>query len=182
VIGDDAVVAATRRWVERAVIGLNLCPFARAVADRIRYRVSAATTADELLADLEAELRLLHDTDPRQIETTLLVHPRVLQDFLDFNDFLDVADAALEALGLTGVLQIASFHPQYRFAGTAQQDIENYTNRAPYPTLHLLREASVARAAAACGNPASIYERNIETMRRLGHAGWARLWRARDSE
>lgn len=181
-IEEAAVIAATRRWVERAVIGLNLCPFARAVADRIRYRVSAATSADELLADLEAELRLLHETDARRIETTLLIHPRVLQDFLDFNDFLDVADAALDALGLTGVLQIASFHPHYRFAGTVEQDIENYTNRAPYPTLHLLREASVARGVAALGDPASIYERNIETMRRLGHAGWARLWRDGDSE
>lgn len=173
---EDAVIAATRRWVERAVIGLNLCPFARAVADRIRYRVSAATDADALLADLQSELLLLHESDPRDLETTLLIHPYVLQDFLDFNDFLGVAEAVIDALGFSGAFQIASFHPQYRFAGSGADDIENCTNRAPYPTLHLLREESVERAVAAVANPDSIYERNIETMRRLGHAGWARLW------
>lgn len=177
----DAVIAATRRWVERAVVGLNLCPFARAVTDRIRYRVSAATSEDELLADLESELRLLRDADPQAIETTLLIHPHVLQDFLDFNDFLEVADAAVAALGLEGEIQIASFHPRYRFAGSAEDDIDNYTNRAPYPTLHLLREASVERALAAFSDPASIYRRNIETMRRLGHAGWTRLWSGSES-
>lgn len=175
-IDEAAVIAAMRSWVERAVIGLNLCPFARAVADRIRYRVSAATSADALLADLQAELLLLHESDAREVETTLLIHPHVLQDFLDFNDFLGVAEAAIDALGFSGAFQIASFHPQYRFAGSGADDIENYTNRAPYPTLHLLREESVERAVALVANPDSIYERNIETMRRLGHAGWARLW------
>jgi hypothetical protein len=180
-VSEEEVIAATRRWVDGAVIGLNLCPFARAVADRIRYRVSAATSADELLADLESELLLLRDADPKAIETTLLIHPHVLQDFLDFNDFLEVADAAVAALGLEGEIQIASFHPRYRFAGSAEDDIENYTNRAPYPTLHLLREASVERAVAACADPSSIYQRNIETMRQLGHEGWTRLWSGSES-
>ncbi|MCX8005566.1 MAG: DUF1415 domain-containing protein [Burkholderiaceae bacterium] len=173
---EEAAIAATRRWIERAVIGLNLCPFARGALPRLRLAVSTATTTEALLADLVVELRRLAAAEPAQLETTLLIHPRVLQDFLDFNDFLDVAEAALRALGLEGVIQIASFHPQYRFAGSAAEDIENYTNRAPYPLLHLLREDSVARAVAAVDDPSSIYRRNLETMRRLGHAGWARLW------
>ncbi|MCS7102020.1 MAG: DUF1415 domain-containing protein [Burkholderiaceae bacterium] len=172
----EAVIAATRRWIERAVIGLNLCPFARGALPRLRLAVSAATTTEALLADLVVELRRLAAAEPAQLETTLLIHPRVLQDFLDFNDFLDVAEAAVRALGLEGVIQIASFHPQYRFAGSAPEDIENFTNRAPYPILHLLREDSVARAVAAVDDPSAIYRRNLETMRRLGHAGWARLW------
>ncbi|MCS6943907.1 MAG: DUF1415 domain-containing protein [Sutterellaceae bacterium] len=172
----EAVIAATRRWIERAVIGLNLCPFARGALPRLRLAVSAATTTEALLADLVWELQYLAAADPRQLETTLLIHPYVLRDFLEFNDFLDVGDAAVRRLGLEGVIQIASFHPQYRFAGTAADDIENYTNRAPYPILHLLREDSVARALAAVRDPASIYRRNVEIMRRLGHAGWARLW------
>lgn len=170
------VIAATRRWVERAVIGLNLCPFARAVVDRIRYRVSGARDVAQLAADLRGELQLLAQADPNRIETTLLIHPYVLQDFFDFNDFLDVADAAVAELGLIGEVQIASFHPAYRFADTHPDDIENCTNRSPYPTLHLLREASVERAVAGVPDPAAIYRRNIDTMRRLGHGGWARLW------
>jgi hypothetical protein len=123
-------------------------------------------------------LQLLRDTDPAQIEMTLLMHPQVLQDFLDYNDFLDLADQAIEDLALDGVLQIASFHPDYQFAGTAKDDIENYSNRSPYPTLHLLRESSIDQAVAAFPDAADIYERNIETLRRLGHAGWQRLFRA----
>jgi hypothetical protein len=175
---DEEVVAATRTWLERAVIGLNLCPFAKAVhlKNQIRYAVSAAQTPEDLLADLIAELRTLQAADASEIETTLLVHPRVLGDFLDFNDFLELADAAVAGEGLEGEIQVASFHPQYQFAGTGPEDIENYSNRSAYPTLHLLREASIARAVAAFPDASEIFERNIETLRRLGHDGWRRLW------
>ena len=178
----DPAVHATVVWLERAVIGLNLCPFAKSVhvSGRIRYRVSAATTPDELVADLGDELRLLAATDAEEIDTTLLIHPGVLTDFLDYNDFLDVADAAVEALGLAEVLQVASFHPQYQFADTEPDDVSNCTNRAPYPTLHLLRHASVDRAVAAFPDASAIFDTNIETMQRLGHAGWARLLRGDD--
>jgi hypothetical protein len=174
---DDPVIAATRAWLEKAVIGLNLCPFAKSVhvSGRIRWRVSAATTADELLTDLGDELRWLAAADPDVVDTTLLIHPYVLGDFLDYNDFLDVADAAVEALGLADVLQVASFHPQYQFADTEPDDISNCTNRTPYPTLHLLRHASVDRAVAAFPEASAIFDVNIETMRRLGHEGWRRL-------
>ena len=175
---EEEVVAATRAWLERAVIGLNLCPFAKAVhlKDQIRYAVSAAQTPEDLLADLIAELRTLQAADASEIETTLLVHPGVLGDFLDYNDFLEMADAAVAGEGLEGEIQVASFHPQYQFADTGPENIENYSNRSPYPTLHLLREASIARAVAAFPDASRIFERNIETLRRLGHDGWRRLW------
>ena len=172
-----AVIAETRAWVDRAVIGLNLCPFAKAaqVKDQIRYAVSDATDAEALLDTLREELRLLAGADPAQVETTLLIHPRVLTNFLEFNEFLGVADAALEALGYAGVLQVASFHPQYQFAGTAADDVTNATNRSPYPTLHLLREASIDQAVAAFPEAKTIYERNIRTLQALGPQGWAAL-------
>ena len=174
----ERVVAATRRWIERAVVGLNLCPFARPVfaEDRIRFAVSAATTPNALAEELARELQALAAADPAEIETTLLIHPQALRDFLDFNDFLDVADAVVAELGLSGVIQVASFHPDYRFEGTQPDDVENCTNRSPYPTLHLLREETIERAAASLADPAQIYERNIDTLRRLGHEGWRRLW------
>jgi len=173
----EEVVAATRTWLEKAVIGLNLCPFAKAVhlGNQIRYAVSDAQTPEALLADLGCELQTLAAADPAQVETTLLIHPRVLDDFLDYNDFLDVADAAVEELGLTGTIQVASFHPQYRFADTRPDAIENYSNRSPYPMLHLLREESVERAVAAFPDAGRIPDRNIETLRRIGHHGWRRL-------
>ncbi len=176
---DDAqVLAATRRWLERAVIGLNLCPFAKAVyvKEQVRFVVSDATTPEALLEQLAEELLLLRDTPPEQTDTTLLIHPQVLGDFLDFNDFLDNADAAVEALDLAGVLQVASFHPDYRFAGTADEDIGNYTNRAPYPTLHLIREASIDRAVEAFPDADVIVQRNLSTLEKLGHEGWDRLF------
>jgi len=174
---DEEVVAATRAWLERAVIGLNLCPFAKAVhvKNQIRYAVSAAQTPEDLLADLVAELRTLHAADPSEIDTTLLVHPRLLSDFLDYNDFLELAEAAVAGEGLEGEIQVASLHPQYQFAGTRPEDIENCSNRSPYPTLHLLREASIARAVAVFPDASQIFERNIETLRHLGHDGWRRL-------
>lgn len=170
-------MAATRAWIERAVIGLNLCPFAKAVyvREQIRYVVSEAPTPDALLHDLERELRLLAETPPERVDTTLLIHPGVLKDFLDYNDFLDLAGRAVEALGLEGVLQVASFHPDYQFAGTAADDITNFTNRSPYPTLHLLRESSVDQAVAAFPEAKNIYLRNKDTLRRLGKAGWDAL-------
>lgn len=172
-----AVDAGVRRWLERAVIGLNLCPFAKAVYARrqVRIVVSDASTERALLQQLGEEMALLRDAPAAEIDTTLLVHPRVLQDFLDYNDFLDDADALLEAMDLDGVLQVASFHPQYRFAGTEPDDAGNLTNRAPWPILHLLREDSVDRAVAAYPEPDAIIERNVATMRELGADGYAEL-------
>ena len=172
------VVASTQVWLERAVIGLNLCPFAKAVhvKKQIRYAVTAAQTADELLAELEHELQLLAGTDPKLLDTTLLIHPQAMVDFIDFHFFLAEADALIRNLGFDGVFQIASLHPQYEFAGSEPDEIENFTNRSPYPMLHLLREASIDRAVAAFPDAADIFEKNIETLNRLGHEGWRRLW------
>ncbi len=177
--GDAEVVAATRRWIERAVIGLNLCPFARApyVGDRVRIVVSPARDEEALLVDLCEELQRLAVTDEAQVETTLLVHPQVLGDFLDFNDFLDLADAALVQMNLEGELQVASFHPDYRFADVPADDPANCTNRSPFPTLHLLREASIERAVDAVEDTDAIYLRNVERLRALGREGWEALWR-----
>lgn len=177
-LGTEQVLARTRRWIEKAVIGLNLCPFAKAVyvREQVRIVASDATTPEQLLAQLGEELVLLRDTPADAVDTTLVVHPLVLQDFLDYNDFLDQADALVETLELDGVLQVASFHPDYQFDGSGPDDIENYTNRAPYPTLHLLREDSVSRAVDAYPDPAVIVERNCATLRRLGHAGWRQLF------
>ena len=172
------IVAATQVWLERAVIGLNLCPFAKAVhvKRQIRYAVTAAQTADELLAELAQELQLLAATDAKTLDTTLLIHPQAMGEFLDFHFFLAKADALIRNQGFDGVFQIASLHPRYEFAGSDAEDIENYTNRAPYPMLHLLREASIDRAVAAFPDAADIFEKNIETLNRLGHEGWRRLW------
>lgn len=171
-------VVATRQWLTQAVIGLNLCPFAKAVhvKEQIRYVVSDATTPEALLEKLMEELTHLQEADPEQVETTLLIHPHVLTDFLDYNDFLGVADAAVEELSLDGVLQVASFHPDYQFAGTESDDIENFSNRSPYPTLHLLRESSIDAAVAAFPEAGDIYETNMATLRKLGHKGWQALW------
>lgn len=173
----QGVIEATRRWLEKAVIGLNLCPFAKSVyiKNQVRFAVSDVRTAEALLADLVAELQLLQQAAPDTLDTTLLVHPWALVDFLDYNDFLGVAEATLAALELEGVIQIASFHPQYQFADTTADDISNYTNRSPYPILHLLRESSIDRAVAAFPNAHEIFDKNIEAMRRLGLEGWAKL-------
>jgi hypothetical protein len=175
----DEIIVATRRWLERSVIGLNLCPFAESVyrGDRVRFRVSEQRSASALLEELRSELAGLQAADPQYCETALLIHPWVLADFIEYNDFLEVCDAAIAELGLEGELQVASFHPQYQFAGTQSEDIENYTNRSPYPMLHLLREASIERAIAAVPDTDEIYRRNIRTLRTLGHEGWQRLWR-----
>ncbi|KQY89219.1 MULTISPECIES: DUF1415 domain-containing protein [Roseateles] len=173
----EQIIQDTRDWVVKAIIGLNLCPFAKAVHvnERIRYVVSDATEPEALLKDLAHELLALNRADPEVVDTTLLIHPNVLTDFLDFNDFLDAADALVEELKLDGILQIADFHPDYQFEGSAADDITNYSNRAPYPTLHLLREESISRAVEAMPDTAAIYENNLDTLARLGHAGWQAL-------
>jgi hypothetical protein len=175
---DDEVIAATRAWLERAVIGLGLCPFAKAVhvKGQIRYVVSRARNSDVLLEHLERELDALAAAPPDEVDTTLLIHPDVLEDFLDYNDFLELADRVVEELGYAGVLQVASFHPRYQFEGTDADDITNYTNRSPYPILHILREASVDQAVAAFPEAEKIFEKNIETMQRLGKDGWENLF------
>ncbi len=177
-------IADTRVWLERAVIGLNLCPFAKSVhvKGQIHYAVSHAQTAKELLKDLVVELKALVATDATTRDTTLLIAPDCLANFLDFNDFLAEADQALEDLDLDGVLQIASLHPQFQFAGTHVDDITNFTNRSPYPTLHLLREDSIDRAVASFPEPDAIFEKNMATLTQLGLSGWAALNVARSPD
>ena len=176
-MNETEVIATTQQWLERAVIGLNLCPFAKAayVKQRVRFAVSQATSDEALLDDLILALQDLHAAEPAECETTLLIHPDALTDFLDYNDFLDAADLALDALGLTGVIQVASFHPQYQFAGSEPDDIENFTNRSPYPLLHLLREDSIEQAVESYPDVDNIPARNIETLKKLGPEGWAGL-------
>lgn len=171
---NEKIIVATKLWLERAVIGLNLCPFAKAVRvkNQISYIVSSATTHEDLLNDLMHALEILAETSAEDIDTTLLVHPYVLTDFLDYNDFLSVVDLTLEDMGLENVLQVASFHPQYQFSGTQPDDIENYTNRSPYPMMHVLREASVMRAVLAFPEAGKIFDKNIATLCDLGHTGW----------
>ena len=173
----DEIIATTRTWLERAVIGLNLCPFAKGVhvKGQIRYVISAAQNDNDLLDDLERELKFLAETAPEDTDTTLLITPEVLTNFDDFTNFLDLVEVVLRTQGLVGELQVASFHPDYVFADAEADDIANHTNRAPYPTLHLIREASLARATAAFPDAADIYERNIETLREMGHEGWRAL-------
>ena len=176
-IDTQEIIESTRRWLERAVIGLNLCPFALTPwrQDRIRFQTSLATNPEQLAEDLVEELLGLQARDPAEYETSLLIHPGALNDFLDYNDFLDLADQLLEELDLDGVIQIASFHPDYQFAGSAPDDPANCTNRSPYPMLHLLREDSIAAATEPLSDPNLIYERNIQTLRKLGLDGWRTL-------
>ncbi|MEY3782006.1 MAG: hypothetical protein RIS97_184 [Pseudomonadota bacterium] len=180
-ISNEIYIADTQRWLERAVIGLNLCPFAKAVHVKglIRYVASEATTPAELLSVLKIELNSLANMDADCVsiayETTLLIAPFCLQDFLDFNDFLGKADKLIAKMKLEGIIQLANFHPQYQFAGTEPDDITNFTNRAPHPTLHLLRESSIAQAVEAFPEAETIFEVNMETMQRLGRKGWDAL-------
>ncbi|MDH4392741.1 MAG: DUF1415 domain-containing protein [Aquabacterium sp.] len=170
-------LAETRAWVDRAVIGLNLCPFAKApqVKGQVRYVVSTAQDPAALLADLITELERLAESKADKLETTLLVHPQVLGDFADYNDFIAIAEDTVAELDLEGVLQVASFHPHYQFDGTTPDDITNATNRSPYPTLHLIREDSIDRAVEAFPEAEQIYAVNMATMEALGSAGWAAL-------
>lgn len=171
---DATVLATTKHWLTRAVIGLNLCPFAKSVyvKDQVRYVISRSDSDHDILQELESELLYLAEADPDNIDTTLLILPEALSDFLEYNDFLHRADRVLKRKRLTGLLQIASFHPHYQFSDSEPDSIENFTNRAPYPMLHLLREASIEKAVDAFPDAAAIYERNQETMRRLGQTGW----------
>jgi uncharacterized protein len=173
----DEVIDAMRQWLEKAVIGLNLCPFAKSVymKNQVRFVVSEARHLDAFLEDLDRELDLLAAADPAEIDTTLLIHPTLFPDFLDFNDLLVVADEVVVEHELEGVIQIASFHPAFQFADTEPDDISNFTNRAPFPTLHLLREESISRAVAAFPDAEAIFGRNIETLNKLGLAGWLAL-------
>ena len=173
----DTVVQDTVRWLERAVIALNLCPFAKAVHTKaqIHYAVSAATDGRELLQDLQRELEALAEASAEKRDTTLLMAPLAMPDFLDFNDFLELADELVEAMDLAGILQVASFHPHFQFEGTLADDVSNCTNRAPYPTLHLLREESLDRAVEVFPEAEEIFERNIEVLERLGMQGWVDL-------
>ncbi|MEY4561894.1 MAG: hypothetical protein RLZZ618_1171 [Pseudomonadota bacterium] len=170
-------LAETQAWIQRAVIGLNLCPFAKAVSvkNQIRYVHSDATDEQTLLDTLCAEMHFLAEANPEKVDTTVIVHPQVLGDFIDFNDFLDAADAAVEELGYAGVLQVASFHPDFQFADTDPGDVTNATNRSPWPTLHLLREESVDRAVEAFPEAEDIFENNMRTLSALGTAGWTQL-------
>ncbi|MBP7453514.1 MAG: DUF1415 domain-containing protein [Ottowia sp.] len=172
-----AVVADTQRWLERAVVGLNLCPFAKAphTKGQIHYAVCTSGEPEALLRQLQDELGTLADMAPEERETTLLMAPRQMADFLAFNDFLDAADAMLEELELEGVLQIAPFHPRFQFADANENDIGNATNRSPYPTLHLIREESIDRAVEAFPDAEAIFEGNIAKLQALGDAGWAAL-------
>ena len=173
----ETVIAETRAWLSEIVIGLELCPFAKPVhaKGQIRYVVSAAETPEALVEDLLSELQTLWDEEPNAVDTTLLIHPRALPDFLDYNDFLDVADAALEDLELSGEIQVASFHPDYQYAGNEPDDLANYVTRSPYPMLHLLREASVERALSVFHEASAIVDKNKRTLRQLGRDGWQRL-------
>ena len=171
------IVQDTRRWLERAVIGLNLCPFAKAVyvKEQVHYAVSAALEPADMLEELAFELKTLVAMDVQVRDTTLWILPNSLHEFLDFNDFLVRANALLRKLRLDGIVQIAPFHPRFQFADAAQDDVANCTNRSPYPMLHLLREASVDRAVAAFPQASEIFGKNVQTLTELGEQGWAAL-------
>ena len=167
----------TQKWLMEAVIGLNLCPFAKAVVvkDRVRYRVCLSSAPQDVLQMLADELQFLASEDASMVDTTLLIAPYALPVFLDFNEFLGECVALLESQGLVGELQVADFHPNYQFAGEAPDAMGHFTNRAPYPTLHLLRESSLDEAVAVYPDPALIFERNIASLESLGVQGWADL-------
>ena len=174
---DEYVTAVTRAWLEEAVIGLNLCPFADSVHrnNQIAYHVSQAKEVARLMDDLIEAIEALMKADPEEIDTALLIHPHVLKDFERYNEFITWTTDFLEESGLESVLQIASFHPDYQFAGTSADDITNCTNRSPFPMLHLLREASVDAALIALPDAAQMVEKNLDTLRDLGSAGWDAL-------
>jgi hypothetical protein len=174
---DQQVEEDTRRWLRRAVIGLNLCPFAKSVdvKNQVHYEVTRSIGFKDLLLDLRHALNALMALDPTVRDTTLLIAPDGLADFLEFNDFLSQANRLLVKMELDGVVQIASLHPRYEFADAAPDAIANFTNRSPYPTLHLLREESIDRAVRAFPHAETIYENNIRTMERLGRTGWDEL-------
>ena len=164
----EFIIKSVQRWVEQFIVELNLCPFAKReiVKSRVRYVCTDAATEEQLLVALEAELEFLSEST--STETTLLIHANVLHEFYDYNQFLDIADSLLQEMNLDGVFQIASFHPRYQFGGTEVDDAENYTNRSPYPILHLLREDSLEQAIADHADVDQIPIRNIELMNDIG--------------
>lgn len=174
---DHAALTATQHWLERAVIGLNLCPFAKAVyaKGQVHFAISRADSPAAVLEHLACELDALLSRDPQERETTLLVLPHCLQEFLEFNELVSRGERLIRKKGHEGAVQLASFHPEYCFVDAAESDVANFSNRSPYPTLHLLREASIDRAIRAFPDAASIYAANIEALRKLGTAGWAAL-------
>jgi hypothetical protein len=173
----EKIIAQTKEWLEKAVIGLNLCPFAKAVhvKNQIRYVVTETTSPEQLISTLKTELQSLMAADPKVVDTTLIIHPKCLTDFYEYNEFLAQADTAVAEMKFHGILQIASFHPNYHFAGCEPDAIENYTNRSPYPMLHILREASVTWAVESMPEAVLIPTKNVETMKKLGHEGWKKL-------
>ncbi|ULJ59709.1 DUF1415 domain-containing protein [Wielerella bovis] len=177
IMNDQTIIQHTTEWLEKAVIGLNLCPFAKAphAKKQIRIAISHAKHLDAFLEDLDKEIQRLLNTLAEELETTLLVHPTLFPDFLLFNDVLDLAEQAIADNQAEGIIQIAPFHPQFQFADTEADNISNYTNRSPYPTLHLIREDSIAKAVQAFPDPSLIFERNIKTLEEMGHEGWAKL-------
>lgn len=176
-VADEVVIAHTKHWLEKAVIGLNLCPFAKAPYNKgqVRIAVSHAKHLDGFLEDLDRELQHLLTTAPDELATTLLIHPHLFDDFLLFNDVTELADQAILDNQAEGILQIAPFHPAFQFEGTNINDVSNYTNRSPYPTLHLIREADIARAAEAFPDASVIFERNIRLLEEMGEEGWQKL-------
>ena len=170
-------VEDTRRWLERAVVGLNLCPFAKAalVKRQVHFSATQAEDAAGVLEDFARELDALVELPAQERDTTLLVIPQGFDDFLAFHDLAQRAERLVRKRGCEGVVQVASFHPRFVFAGTEEDDITNYTNRAPWPTLHLLREDSISRAVEAFPDASTIYNANMETLRRLGADGWRAL-------
>lgn len=174
---EKQIIALTSAWLEKVVIGLNLCPFAKPVHTKgqIDYFLSHARDESTLATDLRLAMQRLIAAPPETIDTCLLIHPWTLSDFIEYNNFLDIADEILDELDLIGVLQIASFHPDYQFAGTSEDDVTNCTNRSPFPLLHLLREESLDKATAALPDASVIVDRNLETMNSLGHEGWNQL-------
>lgn len=176
-ISDEIILAHTRAWLEKAIIGLNLCPFAKAVyaKNQVKLIVSHARHLDGFLEDLDRELLYLANCSPEETDTSLLIHPELFEDFLLFNDMMELADQAIIEHELEGVIQLAPFHPEFQFEGTSTDDISNYTNRSPYPTIHLIRESSIDKAVASIPNPDSIFERNIALLKEMGDEGWAAL-------
>lgn len=174
VLSKEGVVEITQQWVERVVVGLNLCPFARPVVQEqsIRYAVCDASDWNTMRQFVLEEMLLIWEAEPSDITTSLLMFSQGLQDFLEYLEFLELADSLIEDAGLSGIFQVASFHPEYQFDGTSSEDRSNYTNRAPFPTLHLLREDDISRAVESSVDTTAIPERNIQRLLSMSEEEW----------
>ncbi len=172
-----SIVDETKNWVEKLVIGVNLCPFAKLPfqQDRIRFVEVQSEDEADLIRTLLQEMSDLVEQPAAQLETTLIIFPNQLNEFADYLEFVAYADELLQEAELTGILQIASFHPRYQFANTGKDDVENYTNRSPYPMLHLIREESIERVLENFPDPEQIPLRNVAKMKELGHEGVRRI-------